>query len=492
LAEYASGLEKKVVERTAELAHINDGMRLVLDNVEQGFITIDLQGVMSLERSTVCARWFGAPAPGQSLVEALRRYDSLAAEWLHVGLDEIREGILPLKLLIHQLPAHIRLGERAMRLAYQPIYGANLSSSAKEGTRPSGGPEHLLVVITDITEELARERVERDSREMIHMFQRIALDRDGFTQFMEEVSAMIEKLKDGSDSIATERRLVHTIKGNTSLYGIESMAKVCHELETKLAEEERAIKADEHKQLAQAWDHVQAMVAPFLGNHRAAVELEEDDYQSLLQAIRAGATTDKLLAIVVAWRRELVSVRFQRLADKAQYLAKRLGKPAPTIHQQARGIRLDAHRWNAFWSALAHAINNALDHGIEGVDARRAANKPGAGQVWLDAEMKSGELVISVRDDGGGIDWAKVAIKAAARGLPHQTQPDLIEALFTDGVSTRNEASLTSGRGTGMGALRQAVRDLGGSTNVTSTPGQGTTLSFRFSPEAQVGIDHAA
>jgi len=90
-----------------------------------------------------------------------------------------------------------------------------------------------------------------------------------------------------------------------------------------------------------------------------------------------------------------------------------------------------------------------------------------------------------MRDDGAGVDWDAVAAKAAARGLTHDNPRELADALFTDGLSTRDESSLTSGRGTVMGALRASVHELGGVVEVTSTRGQGTVLTFRFPREKQ-------
>ena len=493
LAEYASGLERKVSERTTELARINSGMRLVLDNVEQGFFTIDLTGVMSRERSAVCVRWFGPAEPGESFTDVVSRRDPEAGAWLRLGLAEIREDVLPLELLLGQLPARMRLGSRTLRLAYQPIYSTATPPS------PSGGtvPDRLLLVLTDITEELARERFERDSRETIRMFERIATDRYGFSQFLEEVDALVASVADqgrrgAAGALEAEHRAVHTIKGNAGIHGVDSLAEHCHELETKLRDEGRAMTDDERLSLVAAWEHVRALVTPFLGGQRAAVELTDQEHRLLLDAIRAGASREELLHIAEAWSCEPVSLRFQRLAEKAQYLAKRLGKPPLVIHQIDNGVRLHPSRWGGFWAAWVHALNNTVDHGIETAAVRRAAGKPEAGQVWLEAQWADEDLTITIRDDGQGIDWEKVAAKAAGLGLPHETEDERMEALFSDGVSSRDAASVISGRGTGMGALREAARGLGGSVVVTSRKGEGTTLSFRFPHQARSGLRQAA
>jgi len=496
LAEYASGLEKKVSERTTELARINSGMRLVLDSVEQGLLTIDLAGVMSPERSAVCDRWFGPAGPGQSFMNVVSLLDPDAAGWLRLGLEEIRDDALPLELLLAQLPARLSLGSRTLRLAYRPIYRAT-APVPSPAPGAAATPDRLLVVLTDITEELARERLERDSRETIRVFERIASDRHGFVQFLEEGDALIASLvhkgdRSNADAREIENRVVHTIKGNSSIHGVDSVADLCHELEAKLRDEGRAMTDDERRSLVGGWEHLHALVEPFLGEHRAAVELSEDEHRSLVAAIRAGASREDLLQVVVAWTREPVSARFQRLAEKAQYLAKRLGKPPLLIHHIDNGVRLDSARWGGFWAAWVHALNNIVDHGIEPPAVRRAAGKPESGQIWLEAGWADEELAITIRDDGQGIDWNTLAARAAASGVPHETNVERMEVLFAEGISSRDAASLTSGRGTGMGALREAARSLGGSLTVTSSRGEGTVLTFRFPREARVGFDRAA
>lgn len=494
LAEYASGLEKKVSERTTELARINSGMRLVLDSVEQGLLTIDVAGVMSPERSAVCDRWFGPAEPGQSFIDVVSLLDPDVADWLCLGLGELRDDALPLELLLAQLPARMRLGTRTLRLAYQPIYRATAPVPAPGDATT---PDRLLVVLTDITEELARERLERDSRETIRVFECLASDRHGFVQFLEEGDALIASLmhqgdQASADAREVENRVVHTIKGNASIHGVDSVAELCHELEAKLRDEGRAMTDDERRSLVGAWEHLHDLVTPFMGEHRAAVELTEDEHRSLVAAIRAGASRDDLLDVVMAWTREPVSLRFQRLAEKVQYLAKRLGKPPLLIHHVDHGVRLDSARWGGFWAAWVHALNNIVDHGIEPPAVRRAAGKPEAGQIWLEARWVEQDLAITIRDDGQGIDWDGLAARAAASGLPHETNVERMEALFAEGISSRDAASLTSGRGTGMGALREAARSLGGNLVVTSRRGEGTELTFRFPREARAGFERAA
>jgi chemotaxis protein histidine kinase CheA len=127
-----------------------------------------------------------------------------------------------------------------------------------------------------------------------------------------------------------------------------------------------------------------------------------------------------------------------------------------------------------------HLVRNAVDHGIEDVATRLALGKAEAGTVVLTACRDQGRLIISVGDDGKGIDWAKIKVKAVSMGLPCETREDLVEALFADGVSTREAVSETSGRGIGLAALRQVIARLGGHIDVQSTWGRGTRFEIAF------------
>jgi chemotaxis protein histidine kinase CheA len=135
---------------------------------------------------------------------------------------------------------------------------------------------------------------------------------------------------------------------------------------------------------------------------------------------------------------------------------------------------------------LVHAVNNAIDHGIENAEVRAAQDKPPAGNIWLCARHEGAELLISLRDDGQGIDWRRLSEKAAQRGLPNATTADLVELMCMDGISTRDSATATSGRGVGLAALKEATLSLGGRMEVMSEAGKGTTFLFRFAAHGTV------
>ncbi|MEL6350125.1 MAG: ATP-binding protein, partial [Myxococcota bacterium] len=147
------------------------------------------------------------------------------------------------------------------------------------------------------------------------------------------------------------------------------------------------------------------------------------------------------------------------------------------------GLRVDPAPLKSFWTGLSHVVRNAIDHGIETPEARRAAQKTPSGRLSLVARSTPGKLMIEIQDDGAGIAWDRVAEKAKQARLPHEHHTELVDALFADGLSTREAATETSGRGVGMAAVRAIVQELGGTIEVESSPGAGTTFRFTFSAE---------
>jgi two-component system chemotaxis sensor kinase CheA len=132
---------------------------------------------------------------------------------------------------------------------------------------------------------------------------------------------------------------------------------------------------------------------------------------------------------------------------------------------------------------LTHMVRNALDHGIEQPQVRRAAGKDPIGTLLLRAFREAGSMVIQVVDDGAGLDRAKIAAKAVAMGLASEgarlSDEELAQVVFEPGLSTAEKVTDLSGRGVGMDVVRRNVEALRGSVSIESDPGRGTAVTIR-------------
>ncbi len=135
---------------------------------------------------------------------------------------------------------------------------------------------------------------------------------------------------------------------------------------------------------------------------------------------------------------------------------------------------------------LMHLLRNSVDHGIESPEERKRQNKPASGRIKLSATQEGSQVVISVTDDGCGIDVAKVREIAVARDLVSQehissmVDEQIFQLLFTPGFSTREEVSDISGRGVGLDVVRDTVIKLKGMVEVSSDPARGTSFIIRL------------
>jgi two-component system, chemotaxis family, sensor kinase CheA len=470
LEEMNRTLEHKVQQRTDELQHRNRDMRLVLDNVDQGFITLDPRGVMAKEHSRVVDQWFGAGGEATLFWQYLTKTSKQFATEFEAGWGQIQEDVLPIDLCLAQLPATLSAGERSYSFSYLPL----LNQERFEG---------CLIVIADVTEKLAREREDSAQHEQMVAFKRVVNDRTGFMIFMREAEEILAPLMAARSStdLSLLKRSLHTLKGSSDSVGLRGIASLCHQLEDYIATEgmpPEAMLLALQERFSTLKQHVTSLFAQGRPN---VVEVPEAEYATLLKQL-AGNTNAPLARQLAeqlrAWQLEPLHRTFERFAELGRGLARRLGKGELKTTFDGGELAIDPERWGSFLSTLTHVVRNAVDHGIETQEERRAANKAEGGTLSFQARRQADKLVLEVTDDGRGVDWERIKKAAQARGLPNSSDTDLLNALCCEGLSTSANITSISGRGVGMAAVKRSVEDLGGIVQVRSKPGLGTSWLF--------------
>ncbi len=185
-------------------------------------------------------------------------------------------------------------------------------------------------------------------------------------------------------------------------------------------------------------------------------------------------------------RARLVEVRglFQRFHRLVREASRESGRRC-RLELAGETTRIDKVVVERLHDPLVHLVRNALAHGIEPIEERRAAGKPPEGRVLLGAETQGDAVVIRVSDDGRGLDPAKLRAAAAAKGLLGEaeaaalTDDEAAALIFRPGFSIREEADDLAGRGVGMDAVRDQVGALGGRVSIQWEVGRGTTFILR-------------
>jgi two-component system, chemotaxis family, sensor kinase CheA len=157
-----------------------------------------------------------------------------------------------------------------------------------------------------------------------------------------------------------------------------------------------------------------------------------------------------------------------------------------TLRIDGEKTELDKRMIDELSDPLIHLVRNCVDHGLEPPDRREAAGKPRSGTVWLQASHRGNSVVITVGDDGRGIDCERIRAKAIARGLVNEsdarrlTERQLIPFIWHPGFSTAEAVTDISGRGVGMDIVKSRIEGLNGTVDVRTEPGRGTTFIIRL------------
>ncbi len=171
---------------------------------------------------------------------------------------------------------------------------------------------------------------------------------------------------------------------------------------------------------------------------------------------------------------------FSRFPRMVRDLAAKLGKKVEFITRGA-ATELDKGLIERIVDPLTHLVRNSVDHGIEMPDGRQAAGKSDVGKLTLSAAHQGGNIVIEVSDDGGGLNRERILAKARQQGLPvsdSMSDGEVWLLIFAPGFSTAEVVTDVSGRGVGMDVVKRNIAAMGGSVDIRSAPGLGTTIAI--------------
>lgn len=202
-------------------------------------------------------------------------------------------------------------------------------------------------------------------------------------------------------------------------------------------------------------------------------------------ALRSSGLSDRLYREVVSTRMRPFGEGVEGFPRLVRDVARQLGKQAQ-IEITGRQTKVDREILERLEAPLNHSIRNCLDHGLELPDERVSAGKPAMGTIRVDARHRAGLFVLTVSDDGRGVNLERLRQKVLDRGLATAemaakfSDEELIEFLFLPGFSTAAKVTDISGRGVGLDAVQDMAKSVGGSVRMTSRAGQGITLTLEL------------
>jgi two-component system, chemotaxis family, sensor kinase CheA len=220
-------------------------------------------------------------------------------------------------------------------------------------------------------------------------------------------------------------------------------------------------------------------------NQIVATAAAQADPLMLRSSQRLNLLVSELQEGVMKTRMQPIDTVWSKLPRVVRDLGVACGRDV-RLELQGRETELDKTILEAIKDPLTHIVRNAIDHGIESPEARAAAGKPAEGLLTLRAFHEGGQVNIEITDDGAGIDPEKVTVKALRSGLVTaqqlrgMTQREVTNLVFAPGFSTAAEVTNVSGRGVGMDVVRTNIEKIGGTVDITSELGVGTSLRIKI------------
>lgn len=193
--------------------------------------------------------------------------------------------------------------------------------------------------------------------------------------------------------------------------------------------------------------------------------------------------TRELQESILSIRMLPISFSFNRFPRLVRDLSGKMGKQVE-LKMTGENTEVDKTVLEKIGDPLVHLVRNALDHGIEMPEVRKAAGKPETGNLELCAYHEGGDIIIKVIDDGAGLNRDRILKKALEKGLINENEDSseerIYNLIFAPGFSTAEKISDVSGRGVGMDVVRRNVRNLGGNVSIASNAGAGSTVTIRL------------
>ncbi len=476
-----------------KVAEARDKTAALLDNSGQGFLSFGPELMVDSEYSRECLTIFGREIKGASIRELFFPEDKHAGDLLEKNLWRIfaEKDQYVRSLYLSLMQKEYSLDVRRLAADYRMI-----------------APARLMLILTDITlqRELETRMVEernrlafvvsavRDSREFFEALESFR----GFSH--EKLPSLLNSGEDPGKTLSEIVREVHTFKGLFSQLDFIHLPAILHQLESKLrglsqSEKECELSSDERfcdtNDLEEALHQDEAVLTETLGrdffDRGACVTLSSSTARRLKSLVAellkgpAAGLLDRDAKQLLEELRRIGHLDFNDLMSfhprAVQRLAQRQGKQVAPFRIEGDSVLVDPQIYAPIAKVLLHLFRNAVDHGIEPPDERELGGKPPTAHIGCRVERRDQWLIVTISDDGRGLDPAAIRQRAVKLGLCREEKAgdlsaeEIMAILCSDGFSTKEDADEVSGRGVGLSAVKAELHRVGGSLELDAYPG---------------------
>jgi two-component system chemotaxis sensor kinase CheA len=460
----------KLEKLSADLLAAKKQTDSILANVKEGIFLLDNGLRMGSEYSKELERIFGTTeieaVPFMKLLEGKTKQKVLNAvnDYLEMFFKpamniELLEEINPLdRIELHFKDSGAGFMTRHLEFTFTPV-------SREEGK------VNILGTVKDVSDEVElanklKAQETRTKKQMEQLFRIINVGPDMLTEFILDSEVEVENVnkllksdeKNYASIIDSMYQSVHAIKGNAILLGMTGFSRKLHSIEDEL----NAIK---EKDLS--WNDLLHQTIRL-----TEIKNEINDIKDLIKKVLSFQTDNRLQKIE---NKDLLLNAVQRTID---VMSREMGKTIKLVAEKFDSRMITAKQRKVVKDILIQLTRNALSHGIEHPDQRKALAKDDSGTIVVSSAIHDGKLTISYRDDGQGLNLQKIKNKARTietfKDMDLDTMPEqkLLSLIFHPRFSTAEETTLSAGRGIGLNLIKSKIEQNGGNLKVRSARGK--------------------
>ena len=497
-------LEEKVEERTLQLKASQKNITDILTNIDEAILVIKRDCICIKDHSEKAELFFNQKDFGDQNICTLfglnQQDTQMFSSWVPLIMTKQDPKqwnkyikLCPCRSLKRVITVNDTPKEIYIDIDYQPILEDNSITK-------------IMVVMKDVTsQKLAEERLaqleEEQKNQMQRVYAMIENDRDFVVDYIESLRSMLENLSTISlnELLTNEEkrksiyREVHTVKGNSGSVGFGSVSKLIHTLEDCLGDREKLHSIatgnlnrwneliDPLRKELEAIDAVYKKI--YSDSEADELKVSKSVYDSVAHEIQLLASSNLIVDHYQSMRYVPLKKCCKRLSNIVRQYAEKNHKEIEPLEILNGDQRISQELFSTFEGSLVHIVRNAIDHGIENDDDR---GEKGPGHVKLGYQKVDNTIIVTVQDDGRGIDGNKLVRKAIEKSIitesdaAHYSNIEKINLIFHSGFSTKESVSETSGRGVGMDAVKHEIESMGGTIDIETIVGKGTTFKLNI------------
>ncbi len=488
---YDISRQKKLKILNTTLENSLSDIKNLLNNSNQGFLSFSQDLIIKKQHSKICHKFFMENLSGKNISELLYPNRLKRKKFFENTIKslDLKDKSFKNSTILSLLQNEFILNKRVVSVEYKVL-----------------DSDTFMMILTDITEKRILEKKVNREAKILKMVLSVVSHREEFIDLLEEYRIFIDNLSSSIHDNQTPLRNcntlfmdIHTFKGLFLQKELIYTSHFLHKFETKLSEfmELDGLSNDSLRNiidknsfidsLNQDLNIIEEIAEDNFFQAQKSLTIKEEEINKIEQKILSldeKCLMNHKFGEILSDFKNLKNKPFHLLMDSypkfISQMSQRLGKSIYPLDLKIDKNIAVTYNIKPFVQSLIHIFRNAIDHGIEPIEERIFKNKIELGTIGCKIYVENKKLKIIISDDGRGIDIEKIKLKAQILSIEtiNLNNEELVQLIFNQKFSTKNEISDISGRGVGLSAVKKELDKIGGEVSIDTTLGKGTAFYF--------------